>query len=509
MGPLAGIFAVWLVAPAPGMAGASRAVLAQWGGTLVAGTESGLFLDSPAGWLRQSVRGGVQDLAQGPEGLWIAAQGVLYRWPRGAQAPRAVPVAAGASVRSLAVGDSGEIWAATDVGLFRRAPGARFEREASIPAGRVAVVRTSGDEVWASARGRIWRRRALSRFEEIVRARDPGRWMLVAVGRLPGGDRLLAVPEGLWRLRPAGDFEWISVRDRALTGLVVSGGALWLAGAQGLTRYALVGEPAAGLGGLAAPVRILDRPALALQHGTHSLRVATPTGVLQLDPERLAHAALSTRRSPGALGLSSDRSNAFPIAAPEPLSFWRLGGEVLAYQGLEPEAFRELEWRSRGAGWLPVVRATLGVDRDRSSERDRDEVFSSGAVRQLFDRGRKRASGLSLDLRLTWSLARLRDPGDSIAISRERRERSELRDQILDRVTRLYFERERVLARLAALAPDAPDASERSSLGIRERELRARLDAWSGGGFTRRLRRAAPPSGPSPSFPHPPTHSTQ
>jgi hypothetical protein len=67
---------------------------------------------------------------------------------------------------------------------------------------------------------------------------------------------------------------------------------------------------------------------------------------------------------------------------------------------------------------------------------------------------------------------------------------------VLERVDRLYFERLRVRARAQALLPQAEPA-ERTELWIRERELGAQLDAWSGGAFSRLLaERARAPDAP-------------
>lgn len=127
---------------------------------------------------------------------------------------------------------------------------------------------------------------------------------------------------------------------------------------------------------------------------------------------------------------------------------------------------------------------TLSFDRDRARDSDYDEVFSSGRVRNLFDTSSERDNGLSLDLAFVWELARSALPDQALDISRERRQLVELRDQVLERVNRLYFERQRLLLRLAAL--DAGAAAERAELTIRARELVAHLDAWSGGNYSRR-----------------------
>ena len=64
----------------------------------------------------------------------------------------------------------------------------------------------------------------------------------------------------------------------------------------------------------------------------------------------------------------------------------------------------------------------------------------------------------------------------------------ELRDDVLDEITQLYFERRRVLVELAAA--EAPGDTLR--LRLRAAELAAGIDAWTGGWFSRALREPAP-----------------
>ena len=73
-------------------------------------------------------------------------------------------------------------------------------------------------------------------------------------------------------------------------------------------------------------------------------------------------------------------------------------------------------------------------------------------------------------------------------MSREAREVIELRDDVLDELNQLYFERHRVLARASA----ATDPGEASLLRVRAAELAAGIDAWTGGWFRRQLRGGAP-----------------
>ena len=112
---------------------------------------------------------------------------------------------------------------------------------------------------------------------------------------------------------------------------------------------------------------------------------------------------------------------------------------------------REL-WDAAGRrAWAPevLVRGDYGDDYDRS--RSYDETFISGdtplAVRP---RSQRRADGYAVSLGLTWDLGDAVFNLDRIDVSREARLVIQLRDDVLDEVNQLYFERQRVLASLDA-----------------------------------------------------------
>ncbi len=75
--------------------------------------------------------------------------------------------------------------------------------------------------------------------------------------------------------------------------------------------------------------------------------------------------------------------------------------------------------------------------------------------------------------------------GCSPGWAREERQWISLRDDVLDEINLLFYERLRVLLELASLAD--PDAYEAERLRLRAGELAAGLDAWTGGGFTHAL----------------------
>jgi hypothetical protein len=178
---------------------------------------------------------------------------------------------------------------------------------------------------------------------------------------------------------------------------------------------------------------------------------------------------------------------------------------VLRHQGLENRVFDDA-WRGvRRRGWLPIVGLRLGVDRDTGHRSDDDEIFVSGAYHLLRDKDDDRSLDLGASLTMTWDFRDLAYEPDQIELSRESRLVIGLRDDVLDEVNQLYFERLAIARDLAALrvgAPALPDKTAEpialpespatrdariATLALRLEELTAGLDAWTGGWFGRQL----------------------
>jgi hypothetical protein len=132
-------------------------------------------------------------------------------------------------------------------------------------------------------------------------------------------------------------------------------------------------------------------------------------------------------------------------------------------------------WR----GWLPKVELEAARGLARGQQRDQDQVISSGLLRDLADASYDRSSDSEVALSLTWELGDAVFHPDAIDVSKEAREVIELRDDVLDEINQLYFERRRVLLQLAGLGTDAGEEAAR--LRLRADELAAGLDAWTGG----------------------------
>ena len=121
-----------------------------------------------------------------------------------------------------------------------------------------------------------------------------------------------------------------------------------------------------------------------------------------------------------------------------------------------------------------------GSARDRDRQTDFDQSFVSGETRDLLDTQRSTRQDFDTSVTLTWDLGDVAYHPEAIDVSRETREIVKLRDDVLDEVNQLYFERRRVLAELAGASGD--DAFR---LRLRAAELAAGLDAWTGGWFHR------------------------
>ncbi len=84
---------------------------------------------------------------------------------------------------------------------------------------------------------------------------------------------------------------------------------------------------------------------------------------------------------------------------------------------------------------------------------------------------------------VSWDLGELIWNDDQTSIDSRSKLMVELREDVLDQVTRLYFERRRLQAEVAALATAEPQILFDKEMRIEE--LTALIDGFTGGGFSR------------------------
>ena len=412
--------------------------------------------------------------------VWIATEGGLWSWDLSGRPVRAPEL--GAPVRAVAVGPRGRVWASSPSGLFVRSAGQpAWRRSRALPERDIAALKAAtgpDPELWAASAGSLWRLEG-DRFQRVLGGLSDGWWELEGVARV-GSETWVGVPEGVWVVRE-GKAERRTLGAGAITDLASVAGAGIALLRDGRLLCARAQSPV-------SPEALPDSGRiLALGHsdalGLLALRPRGVRRVVCLEPAAVAAEgeALAGPRvvsgAPGPVARKAGRD------LPSSAQVDRLHRLVLEYLDLSPQPMQRLERRARHRGLWPELRVGMGMDSRRARALDRDQTFSSGEVRDLLDQARDRQRDSALEVQLVWKLGETTDPSDLLAISKERRERIELREQVLERVDQIFFERARVQARLAR-DPDLSEA-ERLELRIRARELAASLDAWTGGLFSR------------------------
>ncbi len=440
--------------------------LALHAGALYLGTESGLYRREPSNgraWSLVLPAEPIFDLASDGAELFVATAAGLWSVAPGTRTAVRLPLGAGDDARSLAVDDSGTLWVATAAGLFRRARGASdFAREESVPAGAIDAVASAGGEVWIGVDASLWARAPGGAFERRMGGVELGWWQLRGAAR-SGDATLLGVASGVWRIDAAGARQ-VELGIDQVSRLARARDRVFVASERGLYDYAFA-ELGTGAGR-----QVLSVESLGLAADAAKLWVATERGLATFSLERGAAEPTRVARP----RTFERRAHAERVA--------RLQSAVLSYQELAPARLTAIESRARWKGLYPELRAGAGFDRDGEWNGGYDDSFTSGALHRLTDGSRSKSHGYDAAVTLVWELSDLVSPDDPLSVSRERRLVVSLRDQVLERVNHLYFQRLRALEQLAALGAD--DA-KRAELELTAAELAAQLDAWSGGEFTR------------------------
>jgi hypothetical protein len=431
---------------------------------------------------------GVRDLAFDPDGsLWIGSLDGLWHLSRDGQLSDRSPAPGefARAVHRVIVGQRMRV-VGTEAGAWSSRDGRRWLRlSGGLPTGPVTALalREASDELWLVAAGDLWRldlKDQRARRIQIAGAPTGVAPTDLATG-LPEIDVAVLYPRSLAVLGP-GLSSFQVVRPVWPPGavarrLVAGAGRLWLA-----TDLGLLSAP-----GFAGPWRRSEPPA-----GSAAIRSVAVTaadgGVLAASGLGLLHGSpvLRARASPATRSLEWDerrgerRGERRERADPDIRSVHRAS---LQYLDLGPERIRDLHSGLALRGWIPSVSLRIGAARDHSRQRDYDEAFVSGETRRLNDDKTDRSLDLEASLVMSWDLGALAFDDDAIDISREHRLIVSLRDNVIDEINQLYFERLGLLEKLAHPG-DAPDLDHRA-LQLRADELAAGLDAWTGGWFSR------------------------
>jgi len=483
------------------------------------GDASGVLLRDARGvWRRLALTGAVRDLAFAPdESLWIASDDGLYRLA-GDRLETPVPAAGDAARRVLRVAPGARaVIVATEEGIFWSRDGRRFARvEGSF--GTLASRSddpASEDETPTSAElGASSAEPAFGMGIALVEPADPAAPSILWIAAERGLFRAqLDTRDGAGRvralsvrtpaeLRPAIDVTWtpsgvIALGEGALlegdakggnwrvyrpelppgampTRLLVTPAGLWIATDRGLLEAA---RPGASWNRADAPAGTMLITALASASGR--VLAAGARGLL------VGEATLSTA-APGRAEPSAERAPPVleppvgsPVAACDP-PIADVRRAVLTHLDLSGERTARMWDGVNKRAWLPVVTLDGSYATDQIRNRTRDEAFISNDFRILHDRDRDSRRDRDVSLQLVWDLRELVYHDEQIDVSNEMRRTIQLRDDVMDEVNQLYFDRRRLLV---AADPDRVSAPDAISDRLRAEELAAGLDAWTGGWF--------------------------
>lgn len=211
----------------------------------------------------------------------------------------------------------------------------------------------------------------------------------------------------------------------------------------------------------AGPIRAV---AFGLE-GKH-LWVGTPNGLYQIPaPETLPLEPAVPRVFP-------------PVALQEPL-IQEVQQAAIRYAEVMPEKIQG--WRAGAVwrNWFPKF--TLSLDQDK----DTTIASSTSAGKTSFSVGPEDKS-VSLGFNFTWDFANFVWNPDQTSIDVRSRLMVQLRQDVLEEVTRLYFERRRLLSEFQR--NPAADELLQAERSLRVEELTAQLDALTGSWFSKQCR---------------------
>jgi hypothetical protein len=476
-------------------------------GRVAVGDARGVVFGFPGNPMRRvALRGEVRDLAffgddtEHATALLAATDLGLYRISSDGRVESIAP-GPGPDARAVArvAVANGVVAAATDAGAFVSPDGTHWQRlSEELPSGSVTAIalaqREGFVEAWIAIRGELWRSEIRVEAGRAASSTPVRVAIPFASGQRPPIDIALDVVdaevavvfESDLVVREEADASWEQLRPTLPPGasalrLAAALDRYWLATDRGLLVAPSLRGPWRRAHDSSGSDAIFD-----LETGEGALYAATDTGLA------VARFAADFSTSPDAAQPTSDLSVAIevpqPILDPSEPDVHSVHRAALRYLSLDPGRIAALRRGVSRRGWLPILSFRATRDRDRRKHSDYDEAFISGERHQFNDHDYDRNHDLELQLIASWDLGEIAYHPEEIDVSREAREIIELRDDVLDEITQLYFERRRVIAAFA-LQPDSPAASE---FQLRAAQLAAGIDAWTGGWFGRQLSDATP-----------------
>jgi len=156
---------------------------------------------------------------------------------------------------------------------------------------------------------------------------------------------------------------------------------------------------------------------------------------------------------------------------------------AINYAGVHPDKIKKWHKAAANKAWLPDVR----VGYDNGKDWQSSNYFYSTSKEKYVDDDITEGKDSGWSVSLSWELGDLIWNNDQTAIDSRSRYAVQLRDDLLNTVTRLYFERRRM--QIGMLMLPLAELRERVEMELRLQELTANIDALTGSYFSKRIGR--------------------
>jgi len=212
----------------------------------------------------------------------------------------------------------------------------------------------------------------------------------------------------------------------------------------------------------------------------------TDIGYLALDSQNNLYAACDKGLFKADMGHFSDNKedSVISLYSQDEPKINEIQQAAIKYAEVEPEKI--MRWRKQAAkkAWLPQL--SMGLDRNTT---DLWHWEGGSTTKADDDILRKGHDSVEWDVSLSWDLSGLIWNDDQTSIDVRSRLMVQLRDDVLDEVTKLYFERIRLKMEIDNLSIE--DRKKRFEKELKLQELTASLDALTGGYFSQQLNKGS------------------
>jgi len=183
-----------------------------------------------------------------------------------------------------------------------------------------------------------------------------------------------------------------------------------------------------------------------------------------------------------------EKQDAFALYSRNEPKIGEIQKAAIRYAEVEPEKIKEWRRLAIKRALLPNLSLSMDRDNNRTTSSSIWGIYGNGTTPGRYYTGpddQTRYKNNNLGISLTWNLGDLIYSDDQTSIDVRSRLNTQLRGDILDEVTKLYFERLRVKMELDNLSIE--DRKKRFEKELKLQELTASLDGLTGGYFSQHL----------------------